>query len=63
MATFNLLLDTRVVKKNNQYNLSIRANIGTKQLYIHISKMTKEQYHQIFVKRQWINRVLSSEKM
>lgn len=51
MATFNLLLDTRVVKKNNQYNLSIRGNIGSKQLYVHISKMTKEQYYQIFIKK------------
>lgn len=51
MATFNLVLDTRVVKKNNEYNLSIRANIGIKQVYVHISKMTKEKYHQIFVKK------------
>lgn len=51
MATFNLVLDKRVVKKNNQYNLSIRGNIGSKQLYINISKMTEKQYHQIFIKK------------
>lgn len=51
MATFTLLLDTRVKKKNDQYNLSIRVIIGSEQIYLNISQMTKEQYNQIFVKK------------
>jgi integrase len=51
MATFTLVLDTRVKKKNDQYNLSIRVLNGSKQIYLIISKMTKEQYKRIFVKK------------
>jgi integrase len=51
MATFTLLLDTRVKKKNDQYNLSIRVINGSEQIYLNISQMTKEQYNQIFVKK------------
>lgn len=51
MATFTLLLDTRVKKKNDQYNLSIRVISGSEQIYLNISQMTKEQYNQIFVKK------------
>lgn len=51
MATFTLLLDTRVKKKNDQYNLSIRVISGSEQIYLNISQMTNEQYNQIFVKK------------
>jgi site-specific recombinase XerD len=51
MATFTLVLDTRVKKKNDQYNLSIRVINGSEQIYLNISKMTKEQYNRIFVKK------------
>jgi integrase len=51
MATFTLLLDRRVKKKNDQYNLSIRVISGSEQIYLNISQMTKEQYNQIFVKK------------
>lgn len=51
MATFTLVLDTRVKKKNNQYNLSIRVINGSEQIYLNISKMTIENYNHIFVKR------------
>ena len=51
MATFTLLLDTRVKKKNDQFNLSIRVINGSEQIYLNISQMTKEQYNQIFVKK------------
>lgn len=51
MATFTLVLDTRVKKKNDQYNLSIRVINGSEQIYLNISKMTIEKYNHIFVKR------------
>jgi site-specific recombinase XerD len=51
MATFTLLLDTRVKKKNDQYNLSIRVINSSEQIYLNISQMTKEKYNQIFVKK------------
>ena len=43
MATFTLVLDTRVKKKNDQYNLSIRVINGSEQIYLNISKMTIEK--------------------
>lgn len=49
MATFTLVLDTRVKKKNDQYNLSIRVINGSEQIYLNISKMTIEKYNHIFV--------------
>jgi site-specific recombinase XerD len=51
MATFTLVLDTRVKKKNDQYNLSVRVINGSEQIYLNISKMTREQYNRIFVKK------------
>ena len=51
MATFTLLLDTRVKKRNEEYNLSIRVISGSEQIYLNISKMTIEMYNQIFVKK------------
>lgn len=51
MATFTLLLDTRVKKKNDQYNLSIRVINGSEQIYLNISQMKLEKYNQIFVKK------------
>nr|WP_314865223.1 tyrosine-type recombinase/integrase [uncultured Flavobacterium sp.] len=51
MATFTLVLDTRVKKKNDQYNLSIRVINGSEQIYLNISKMTMEQYNRIFIKK------------
>ncbi len=51
MATFNLVLDTRVKKKKDKYNLAIRVNMGSDQIYLNISKMTKDQYTHVFVKK------------
>lgn len=51
MATFNLVLDTRVKKRNDTYNLAIRVNIGSDQMYLNISKMTQDQYDNVFVKK------------
>ena len=50
MATLNLVLDKRVLLKNNQYNLSIRVINGKTQVYLRLSKMTEEQYREIFLK-------------
>ena len=51
MATFTLVLDTRVKRRNDQYNLSIRVINGSEQIYLNISKMTIEKHNHIFVKR------------
>ena len=51
MATFNLVLDTRVKKKNDEYNLAIRVNMGSEQMYLNISKMNKQQYNRVFEKK------------
>ena len=51
MATFTLVLDTRLKMKNGKYNLSIRVLNGKEQIYLQLSKMTKEQYNHIFVKK------------
>lgn len=51
MATFTLLLDKRVKKKNDQYNLSIRVINSSEQIYLNISQMKLEKYNQIFVKK------------
>lgn len=50
MATFNLVLDKRVRLKNNQFNLSIRLIHGKNQQYFRLSKMTEDQYKEIFKK-------------
>lgn len=51
MATFKLVLDTRVKKKNEKYNLAIRVNMGSEQMYLNLSKMTKKQYNRVFEKK------------
>ncbi|MBU1012054.1 MAG: tyrosine-type recombinase/integrase [Bacteroidetes bacterium] len=51
MAAFNLVLDTRVLKKKNQYNLAIRVNMGSEQMYLNIAKITQEQYDHVFEKK------------
>lgn len=51
MATFNLVLDTRVKKRDDKYNLAIRVNMGREQMYLNISKMTQKQYDHVFEKK------------
>ncbi len=51
MATFNLVLDTRVKKRDDKYNLAIRVNMGSEQMYLNISKMTQKQYDRVFIKK------------
>lgn len=50
MATCNLVLDKRIKLKNNQFNLSIRVIHGKSQVYLRLSKMTEDQYKEIFQK-------------
>ena len=51
MATFNIVLDTRVIKKNDNYNLSLRVINGNETMFIPISKLTVKQYELIFKKK------------
>ncbi len=51
MATFTLVLDQRVKLKGGLYNLSIRVINGKEQFYLNLSKLNKEQYHHIFIRK------------
>lgn len=51
MATFKVILDKRTKKKNGQYNLTVRVVHGSDVLYLNISKLTEQQYNQIFIKK------------
>ena len=51
MPTFNIVLDKRVKKKNDQFNLAIRMVNGNDVMYMNITNMTEKQYDQIFIKR------------
>ena len=51
MPTFNIVLDKRVKKKNDQYNLTIRMVNGNDVMYLNITNMTEKQYEQIFIKK------------
>ena len=50
MATFKIVLDTRVKKKDEKYNLAVRVSNGSDIMYINLQKMTVKQYEQVFVK-------------
>lgn len=51
MATFKIVLDTRVKKRKDEYNLAIRIIVGSEQVYLNISKLTKDQYNHVFEKK------------
>lgn len=51
MAKFNIVLDTRVKKKNNLYNLTVRLVNGNDVMFLNIVKMTKKQYDLVFTKK------------
>jgi len=51
MAKFTLVLDTRIRKKNDLYNLAVRMGSGDDVMFMKIVPMTKKQYEEIFVKR------------
>jgi hypothetical protein len=51
MATFNIVLDKRVKKKDDKYNLAIRVSNGSDIMYINLQKMTTRQYEQVFVRQ------------
>ena len=51
MATFSIQLDCRKKLQNGMYNLVVRINVGNDMMYLNISKLTKEQYDRVFVKR------------
>lgn len=50
MATFKIVLDTRTKKKGDKYNLTVRMVNGNDVMYLNITKMTQQQYDQIFIK-------------
>lgn len=51
MATFKIILNTRVKLKNNRHNLCVRVFDKNKFLDLNIEKLTKEQYDKIFIKK------------
>jgi integrase len=51
MATFKTVLDTRVKKKDEKYNLAMRVSNGSDIMYINLQKMTVKQYEKVFVKK------------
>ena len=51
MATFNIVLDRRVKKKDNKFNLSVRVVNKKDVVYIPITKLTEDQYKQVFEKQ------------
>jgi Phage integrase family. len=51
MATFNIVLDKRTKLKQDNYNLAIRLVNGNDVMYINVSKMTENQYDQVFIKK------------
>ena len=50
MATFKIVLDTRVKKKDEKYNLAVRVSNGSDIMYINLQKMTVKQHEHVFVK-------------
>ncbi len=52
MATFNLLLDNRVIYKNDKYNISIRISHRSEVVYLPLLKMTEKEYVNVFEKKQ-----------
>ena len=51
MATFNIVLDKRTKLKGDKYNLAIRMVNVNDVMYINVSKMTANQYDQVFIKK------------
>lgn len=51
MAKFNIVLDTRVKKKSNHYNLAVRMVNGNDVMFLNIVKMNKKQYDLVFTKK------------
>src|SRR5664279_3902314 len=51
MAKYTVQLDRRKKLHNGLYNLVVRVNVGNDMIYLNISKLTEEQYDQVFVKR------------
>lgn len=51
MAKFNLVLDTRVKKKDDKYNLCVRYTHKQDVMYLKIVEMTSQTYQNIFEKK------------
>ena len=51
MATFNLVLDKRVVYKNDKYNVSIRISNKGEVIYLPLLKMSLKEYQSVFEKK------------
>jgi lipopolysaccharide export LptBFGC system permease protein LptF len=51
MATFNIVLDKGTKLKGDKYNLAIRMVYVNDVMYINVSKMTENQYDQVFIKK------------
>ena len=50
MAKFKLVLDTRVKKKDNKYNLCVRYTDKSDVMYLNIVDMTENNYKVVFEK-------------
>lgn len=51
MATFKIVLDTRVKKRDEKYNLAVRVSNGSDIMYINLQKMTAKQHENVFVRK------------
>jgi hypothetical protein len=51
MPTFNVVLDKRVNRKNDKYNLAVRVITGKDVMYLNLQKITEKQYEQTFIKK------------
>ena len=51
MATFNVVLDKRVKRREGKFNLAVRVSHGNDIMYINLQKMTESQYNRVFVKK------------
>jgi len=51
MPTFNIVLDTRKVKRDGKYNLAVRVINGRDVMYINLQRISQEQYDKVFNKK------------
>lgn len=51
MATCKLVLDTRTIDKKGEHNLAVEVNWGKNKCFLNITKMSKELYNDVLIKR------------
>ncbi len=59
MATFRLILDTRIPLKDDKYNLSVRMVNGNDVMYLKITPITEAQYNLTFNRKSMDPNVVS----